>query len=384
MKKYRAAVIGAGFIGSVHVEMLRRLGNVSVVALCDAVDAEKKAAALQIENAYSDYKKMIDELKPDAIHICTPNFTHYEIAKYAIENGIHFICEKPFTTTVEQAVELVKLAKEKGVTGAVNFHNRLYPMANEMHQMIKNGEVGDVFSVHGGYVQDWLLYDTDYSWRLEKGQVGKTRAIADIGSHWMDLAEFVTGEKIKRVNAAFRTVYPVRKKPLGKVETFQTLTDAVYEEIPIDTEDEAVVMFELEKGAIGTAIVSMVFAGKKNTTTLSVAGSKKGLEWSSENLNDLWIGYRDKPNEIMTKDASLMHRETGRLASYPSGHIEGFPDAFKNVFRQFYDSIEKPGTYDFARLEDGLREMVLSDCIFESAMEKKWVDVEFADCTTGR
>lgn len=376
MKEYKAAVIGAGFIGAVHVEMLRRLGNVSVVALCDAVDADKKAASMHIANAYSDYKKMIDEQKPDAIHICTPNHTHYDIAKYAIEKGVNFICEKPFTTTVEQAKELVSLAREKKVVGAVNFHNRLYPMPNEMHQMIKKDEVGDLFSVHGGYIQDWLMYDTDYSWRLEKGQVGKTRAIADIGSHWMDLVEFVTGEKIGRVNAAFRTVYPVRKKPMGKVETFQTLTDVSYEEIPIDTEDEAVVMFELEKGAIGTAIVSMVFAGKKNTMTLSIAGSKKSLEWSSESLNDLWIGHRDKPNEIMTKDASLMHKETAGLASYPSGHIEGFPDAFKNVFRQFYDSFDKEGDYEFARLEDGLREMILSDCIFESAMSKTWVDVE--------
>lgn len=376
MKEYKAAVIGAGFIGAVHVEMLRRLGNVSVVALCDAIDVEKKAEALHIANAYSDYKKMIDEQKPDAIHICTPNHTHYDIAKYAIEKGIGFICEKPFTTTVEQAKELVSLAKEKGVVGAVNFHNRLYPMPNEMHQMIAKGEVGDLFSVHGGYVQDWLMYDTDYSWRLEKGQVGKTRAIADIGSHWMDLAEFVTGEKIKRVNAVFRTVYPVRKKPIGKVETFQTLKDASYEEIPIDTEDEAVVMFELEKGAIGSAIVSMVFAGKKNTTTLSVAGSRQSLEWSSESLNDLWIGHRDKPNEIMTKDASLMHKETAKLASYPSGHIEGFPDAFKNVFRQFYDSLDGEGDYEFARLEDGLREMILSECIFESAMSGEWVNVE--------
>lgn len=376
MKEYKAAVIGAGFIGAVHVEMLRRLGNVSVVALCDAIDVEKKAASMHIANAYSDYKKMIDEQKPDAIHICTPNHTHYDIAKYAIEKGINFICEKPFTTTVEQAKELVSLAKEKKVVGAVNFHNRLYPMPNEMHQMIAKGEVGDLFSVHGGYIQDWLMYDTDYSWRLEKGQVGKTRAIADIGSHWMDLAEFVTGEKIKRVNAAFRTVYPVRKKPMGKVETFQTVTDVSYEEIPIDTEDEAVVMFELENGAIGTAIVSMVFAGKKNTTTLSVAGSKQSLEWSSESLNDLWIGHRDKPNEIMTKDASLMHKETARLASYPSGHIEGFPDAFKNVFRQFYDSFDTEGNYEFARLEDGLREMILSECIFESAMSRTWVEVE--------
>lgn len=376
MKEYKAAVIGAGFIGAVHVEMLRRLGNVRVVALCDAVDVEKKAADLHIKNAYSDFKKMMDEQKPDAVHICTPNHTHYDIAKYAIEKGIHFICEKPFTTTVGQARELIELAEKKRIIGAVNFHNRLYPIPNEMHQMIRKGEIGNLFSVHGGYIQDWLMYDTDYSWRLERGQVGKTRAVADIGSHWMDLAEFVTGEKIKKVNAAFKTVHPVRKKPAGKVETFQTLMNSIYEEIPIDTEDEAVVMFEMENGAIGTAVISMVFAGKKNTTTLSVAGSKKSLEWNSENLNDLWIGYRDKPNEILTKDASLMHAEAAGLASYPSGHVEGFPDAFKNVFRQFYDSIEKNGQYDFARLEDGLREMVLSDCIYESAMSKTWVEVK--------
>lgn len=376
MKKYKAAVIGAGFIGAVHVEMLRRLGNVEVAALCDAIDAEKKAADMHIERAYSDYKKMIDEVKPDAIHICTPNHTHYDIAKYAIERGVNFICEKPFTTTVEQAKELVSLAEEKKVVGAVNFHNRLYPIPNEMHQMIKAGEVGDLFSVHGEYIQDWLMKDTDYSWRLEKGQVGKTRAIADIGSHWMDLVEFVTGEKIKRVNADFRTVFPVRKKPKKKVETFQTLTDTEYEEIPIDTEDEAVIMFELEGGAVGTAIVSMVFAGKKNTTTLSIAGSKKSLYWTSENLNDLWIGHRDQPNELLTKDASLLHPEAAALSSYPSGHIEGFPDAFKNVFRQFYDSFDREEDYDYAKLRDGLREMVLCECVFESACRKAWVEVD--------
>ncbi|MFT3983533.1 MAG: Gfo/Idh/MocA family oxidoreductase [Lachnospiraceae bacterium] len=375
MKEYKAAVIGAGFIGAVHAEMLRRLGNVHIAALCDAADAEKKAEAMHIKNAYSDYKRMIEEQKPDVIHICTPNGSHYEIAKYAIENGVNFICEKPFTTTVEQARELVKLAAEKDVVGAVNFHNRLYPIPNEMHQMVKNGELGNLFSVHGEYVQDWLLYDTDYSWRLEKGQVGKTRAVADIGSHWMDLAEFVTGEKIMRVNADFRTVYPIRKKPVGKVETFQVLTNADYEEIPIDTEDEAVVMFETESGAIGTAMISMVFAGKKNTTSLSVAGSEKSLVWTSENLNDLWIGYRDGPNELLTKDASLLHPEAAALASYPSGHIEGFPDAFKNFFKQFYASLDRTGNYDYACLKDGLREMILCDSIFESAMNRTWVEV---------
>lgn len=375
MKTYRAAVIGAGFIGAAHVEALRRLGDVEVVALCDTFGAAEKAARLHIEKAYSDYEQMMDECKPDAIHICTPNHTHYAIAKSAIERGIHFVCEKPFTTTVEQARELVELAARKGVTGAVNFHNRLYPIPNEMRQIVAQGELGSLFSAHGEYIQDWLLYDTDYSWRLDSSQTGKTRAMADIGSHWMDLMEFVTGEKIRRVSAAFRTVYPVRKKPRGKVETFQTAADTDYEPIPIDTEDEAVLLFELSGGAIGTAIISMVYAGRKNTMSLHLAGSKEALSWTSEDLNNLWIGHRDRPNEQLTKDAALMHPAAARLAGYPSGHIEGFPDAFKNVFRQFYDSLDRPGDYSFARLTDGLRQMELCECVYQSATTHQWVDM---------
>ena len=319
---------------------------------------------------------MMEELELDAVHICTPNHTHYEIARCAIEKGISFICEKPFTTTLEQARELVELAAKKGVKGAVNFHNRLYPIPNEMHQMIAQGELGDIFAVNGGYIQDWLLYETDYSWRLDKSQVGKTRAIADIGSHWMDLAEFVTGSKIRRVNALFKTVYPVRKKPLAQVETFSSAgADAAYEDIPIDTEDEAVLMLEFENGAIGSGIISMVFAGKKNTTMLSVAGSKKSLQWNSESLNELQIGYRERPNELLTKDASLMHPHAAGLVSYPSGHVEGFPDAFKQVFRQFYTSLDQEGNYDYATLEDGLHEMILCDAVYESAVSGQWVEV---------
>ena len=375
MKTYTAAVIGAGFIGAAHVEALRRLGNVKVVALCDTFGAREKADRMNIELAYSDYEKMMDEVRPDAIHICTPNSTHYAIAKSAIGRGIHFVCEKPFTTTVEQAKELVKLAEEKGVTGAVNFHNRLYPITNEMRQIVAAGELGELFSAHGEYIQDWLLYETDYSWRLDSSQTGKTRAMADIGSHWIDLMEFVTGEKIRRVSATFRTVYPVRKKPLAKVETFQTAKDTEYEPIPIDTEDEAALIFELTNGAIGNAIISMVYAGRKNTMTLHLAGSREALSWSSEDLNNLWIGHRERPNEQLTKDAALMHPASARLAGYPSGHIEGFPDAFKNVFREFYDSLDHPGDYSFARLTDGLRQMQLLDCLYQSATTHQWVEI---------
>jgi len=375
MKELKVAVIGAGFIGAVHVETIRRLGNVKVIALCDAFGAKEKAGQFHIEKAYTDYKQMMDELVLDAVHICTPNHTHYDIVKYAIEKGIHVICEKPFTTTVEQAQELVALAKEKKVVGAVNFHNRFYAIPNEMRQILKNKEAGEIFSVTGGYVQDWLLFETDYSWRLEKGQVGETRAIADIGSHWMDLVEFVTGERITRVCAKFKTVHPFRKKPLQKVETFQTSYDMEYEDITIDTEDEAVMMFELENGAIGSGIVSMVYSGKKNTTLLNIACSKKALEWSTENPNDLWIGYRDQANQCLTKDTDLLHPQAAALCSYPSGHVEGFADAFKQVFKQFYESFDGGKKGEFARLEDGLRKMLLCDAVHKSARSSSWVEV---------
>lgn len=377
----KAAVIGAGFIGAAHVEAIRRLGNVELVALCDAMGVEAKAAQMNIGKAYSDYKQMMDELELDVIHICTPNHTHYEIAKCAIEHGINFICEKPFTTTVEQAEELVALAREKGVNGMVNFHNRVYPMTNEIREMVRAGELGSLFSIHGEYVQDWLMYQTDYSWRLEGSQVGATRAVADIGSHWMDLAEFISGMKISRVCAKFSTVYPVRKKPAGKVETFASAgADAAYVDIPINTEDIAAVLFEFENGAIGSLMVSQVFSGKKNTTVLNVSGSKKSAVWTSEALNDLYIGHRDQANEILTKDAGLMHRHAAANASYPSGHIEGFPDAFKNGFRQFYTSLTQEGDYDYATLEDGLRETVLCDAVFQSAQQGAWVDVPKGGC----
>lgn len=372
----KAAVIGAGFIGATHVEAIRRLGNVELVALCDAMGAEVKAAQMNIGKAYSDYNQMMDELELDVVHICTPNHTHYAIAKCAIEHDIHFICEKPFTTTVEQAEELVALAQNRGVKGMVNFHNRLYPMTNEIREMVRADELGDIFSIHGEYVQDWLLYQTDYSWRLEGSQVGSTRAIADIGSHWLDLAEFISGRKVSRVCARFSTVYPVRKKPTGKVETFASAAaDAAYVDVPIDTEDIATVLLEFENGTIGTLMVSQVFAGKKNTTVMNIAGSKKSAVWTSEALNDLYIGHRDQANELLTKDASLMHPHTADTISYPGGHIEGFPDAFKNGFRQFYTSLVKDGAYDYATVQDGLREMILCDAVFQSAKLGTWVDV---------
>lgn len=372
---FKAAVIGAGFIGKAHIEAIRRLGNVDIVALCDGVDVERKAQECNINNFYSDYRLLFSQNKPDVIHICTPNNTHYEIAKACIENGVNFICEKPFTMTVGQAEELVRFSRDKHVKGMINFHNRMYPMINEIRQMVKQGEIGKVFSVHGEYVQDWLMYDTDYSWRLDSSQVGKTRAIADIGSHLFDIVEFITGDRIVSLVANFRVVHDKRKKPLKKNQTFEKGICKDFEEVNVDTEDIASILFKMKSGTIGSFFVSQVFSGKKNTTVINISGSKESAVWTSEDLNNLYIGLRDEANRVLTKDSSLMHARSASLVSYPSGHIEGFPDAFKQGFKQFYDSLAVDGEYDYATLEDGLREMRLNDAVYCSNQRQAWVEV---------
>lgn len=378
MKPIKAGVIGVGFIGAAHIEALRRLGNIEIIALTDELDAAAKAKTLNIPQSYSDYREMIDTAGLDVIHICTPNHTHYKIAKYAMDHNLHVICEKPFTTTIEEARELVTLAKTKGLINAVNFHNRFYPMTHHLRQMVMAGELGEIFSVHGGYLQDWLLFDTDFNWRLLADQGGKTRAIADIGSHWLDLVEFITGLKISAVYAEFKIVHPIRKCSLHPLETFAASPQSAttYQKVSMNTEDFASLMLKFDNGALGNALISQVFAGKKNKITLFIGGTRQSAEWDSEDLNSLLIGHRTQPNQLLTKDPALLAPASSALVSYPAGHVEGFPDTFKQAFKQIYQTLSDPGlTTDFATFEDGLREMMICESIYESAHTGAWIKI---------
>ncbi|PKM52661.1 MAG: dehydrogenase [Firmicutes bacterium HGW-Firmicutes-7] len=375
MKQIKAAIIGIGFVGAVHIEALRRLGYVEIIALVDEYDAEKKAEKYNIPSAFSSYKEMINISKPDIIHICTPNHTHFEIAAYALNRNIHVLCEKPMTTTLEEAKALVSLAKEKKLIHAVNYHNRFYPMAHHMKETIKDGTIGKIFSIHGGYLQDWLLYPTDFNWRLVSSQSGKTRVVSDIGAHWMDLAEYVSGLKIVEVFAEFTTFHKSRKKPVENVTTFSKSEDTTeYEEVPIDTEDFASILLRFENGAVGSATISQAFAGKKNKLSLLIAGSTMSLELDSDDLSNVIIGHRDQPNQVLTKDLALIHTNSKKLVSYPSGHTEGFADAFKHCFNQVYQSIiDSEATIEYATFEDGYHEMLLAEKLFESAKKGCWI-----------
>ena len=379
MKKFRTGVAGVGFIGAAHIETLRRLGNVEVVAVSDAIDAQKKADVQLVPKGYKDFRNMIDGENLDAIHVCTPNNTHYEIAKYALENGLHVLCEKPLTCTVAEAEELYRLSQSKNTVTAINFMCRFYPMTYQMREMVKSGDVGKVYTVSGNYLQDWLFLNSDYSWRLEPEVSGESRAFADIGSHWLDSVEFITGLKAIEVLADFATFHKTRKKPTRPIDTYSgmALQPEDYEEVLISTEDYAAVLFRFDNGACGCCNISQVFAGRKNQMTVAVAGSKCSMLWDSEDSNDLWIGHRGGPNHLLTKDPSILSTKAASITGYPGGHVEGLPDAFKQLFKNFYQSIANGGAgEDLPTFKDGLREMYLCSKIIESARERRWITLD--------
>ena len=379
MKKIRTGIVGIGFIGAIHVEQLRRLGNVDVVAITDMDNPQEKAEKLFIPKGYSDYKEMIEKENLDCIHICTPNVTHFDIAMYAMSKGINVVCEKPMTTSIENAQKMANYAKEKGLVCAMNFNCRFYPMAYQMYQMVKSGEMGNIYTIHGGYLQDWLFLDTDYSWRLEPEISGATRAFGDIGTHWLDLVEFVTGLKVTEVLADFEIFHKTRKKPLKPIDTFSgmALRPEDYQDVKIETEDYATVLFHMNNGAHACCNISQLFAGKKNQMIVAVAGSKCSARWDSEDSNALWIGRRERDNGQLVKDPSILAPDTRKVISYPGGHVEGFPDTFKQNFKRIYAAIAgDQSQHEFATFEAGLRETVICDKIVQSAKERKWVSID--------
>jgi len=379
MKKIKTGVIGLGFIGVAHVEALRRLNFVEVEAIADDASViQSKAQLLGVERYYSDYKKILADPEIDCIHICTPNNLHYTMAKEALNSGMHVVCEKPLTTSSAEAEELVELAAVKGLINATNFNVRFYPLMHQLKSAIQGGEFGNIFSVHGSYLQDWLFYATDYNWRLEPELSGDSRAVADIGSHWMDLTEFVTGLQITEVMADFATFHPIRKKPVKPVETYtgKLLTPEDYQEVPISTEDYASILIRFNNGGHGALTVSQVFAGKKNQINLEIAGSIKSASWNSERPNELWLGSRDSANYLLMKDPSLLGVESRKIVSFPGGHNEGFPDTFKQLFNKVYNKIAgNINEIEYPTFEAGLREIRLCEKIIESNQCKSWIKI---------
>jgi predicted dehydrogenase len=377
-----AGIAGTGFIGPAHLEGLRRI-NVHVAGLAEATPelAARKAAELGIEKAYPTFDAMLADPAVDVVHLAVPNVLHFPYARAALLAGKHVICEKPLAMTPAESGELVRIARETGRVNAVNFNLRFYPLSHQVRAMFQSGELGSVFIIQGSYQQDWLLYETDWNWRLEPGQGGALRAVGDIGSHWLDLMTFLTGLRVEKVFADFKTVHPTRKKPKKPVETYcgKQLAPEDYIDQPILTEDYAAIILHYENGVRGVLTASQVSAGRKNRLYYEINASKASVAWDSERPNELWVGQRSAPNQLLLKDPALLAPEACAIASYPGGHAEGFPDTFKQLQKKVYDYIlagDISARPDFPTFEDGHYEMQLCEAIAASAREGRWANVE--------
>ncbi len=382
--KLGVGIWGTGFSARSHLEALARVPGVTVVCIASRNEARARELAEEfgIPKAYGTYEELVRDPEVDVIHNCTSNELHASLNRLALEHGKHLLSEKPLATDGKDAVELVKLARERNVVTGVCFNYRHYPMVVEARERIAAGQTGAVHLVTGGYFQDWLLEPTDYNWRLETDVNGPSRAMADIGSHWCDTVQHVTGLRITEVLADLKTVHPVRQKPAKASGTFSSSGEVEREPVNITTEDCGNVLIRFENGAHGVFTVSQVSAGRKNRLFFEVSGAKESLAWDQEQPNRLWIGRRGASNGELLKDPGLLSQAAAREAHYPGGHQEGWPDGLKNLFLRFYERVranrsgKEPATRpDFATFEDGCRLVLLVEAILSSHRSGRWVSV---------
>jgi predicted dehydrogenase len=380
MKPIRTAIFGTGFMGRVHLEAVRRVESVEVAAIAGRNEeaTRKLGAGFSVPVLTTDYREVLRDPAIDAVHIGTPNAQHFSMAKDALLAGKHVLCEKPLTTTVAEAEELVSIATRQGVRNCTCHNLRYYPMVQQMRRMREAGELGEILVVQGTYSQDWLLYDTDWNWRVETKAGGPSRCMADIGSHFFDMAEHVTGLRVTSLCADLQTFHPTRKQPKHSVETFanKLLGPEDYVETPIDTEDFGAVIFRMGARTRGCMTASQVSAGRKNGLSIEIYGTRSSVAWNQERPDELWAGHRDVGNQVFVKDPSLLKPTARSYADLPGGHSEGYDDTFKQVFRRFYASIATPGEApEYPQFVDGLRQLTILDAALQSNRKRAWVDV---------
>ena len=381
MERIKAGIIGMGYIGASHIEAIRRIGAIELVAVAD-VDhalAKRKADEHFVSKCYGTIEELLDDPEIQVVHDCTPNDRHAGINEKILRAGKHLFSEKPLARTSLEAQGTIDVLKANpGLVAAVNFNYRMNPLVQEMKNRIRNGEIGRPTLVHGSYLQDWLLYDTDYNWRIEPETSGPSRCIADIGSHWMDTVQTLLGARIVEVCADLVTVIPVRKKAKSQVETFSLNQSAVYEDKTIVTEDYGAVLFRMDNGVHGVFHVSEVSAGHGCFFNFEVDGSKASMAWNQETGDHMWMGFRDQDNLQVIRNPNKMTAEAKAYTSLAKGHPEGWNDAFRGNIWSFYKYIldgKRLGKdpCDFATLEDGLGIILLTEAILESNRTRQWV-----------
>jgi predicted dehydrogenase len=380
VKPIRTAIFGTGFMGRVHLEAVRRLESVEVVAIAgrNVEAARRLGTGFSVPTITTDYREVLRDPAIDVVHICTPNAQHFPMVKDALQARKHVLCEKPLATTVDDGEELVSLAVRQGVRNCVCHNLRFYPMVQQMRAMREAGDLGEILVVQGTYFQDWLLYDTDWNWRVDAKTGGPSRCMADIGSHWFDLAEHVTGLPVTSLCADLQTFHRTRKQPKHSVETFanKLLGPEDYIETVVETEDFGAVIFHMGARARGSVTASQVSAGRKNRFNIEIYGTRSSVAWSQERPDELWVGHRNAGNEIFIKDPSLLKPGARSYADLPGGHSEGYDDTFKQIFRRFYASIATPdATPEYPQFVDGLRQLTILDAVLQSHGTRSWIDV---------
>jgi predicted dehydrogenase len=377
-----AAVIGTGFIGTVHVEQLRRIGvQVRGVLGSTPERGATRAEALGVPRAYGSLEELLGDDTVDVVHVTSPNHLHVPQARAILDAGRHVVCEKPLALSASDSADLVRRAAASGLVNAVNFNIRFYPLNLHARELVASGALGEVRVVTGHYFQDWLLHDTDWNWRLEPDKGGALRAVGDIGSHWLDLMTFVTGQPIASVVADLATFVPVRKEPRAPVETFSTERSADAIARPMGTEDVASILLRFANGARGAVSVSQVSPGRKNSLIWEIDGSEAAASWNSETPDHLWIGRRDAPSELFQRNPAQMGTAARAAAALPAGHVEGFGDTFGALFRAIYADVANGRPSErplYATFRDGHAEMLVGDAIAESARTDSWVGVDRA------
>ena len=375
--------MGAGFAGGAHVEALRRVPGVEVAAVASSTEARARAAAdrLGVAQAAGDYRALLADPSIDAIHNCTPNDLHHEVTAAALGAGKHVLAEKPLAMDSRETADLVDRAARAGTVCGVCFNYRHYPLVAEARAMLADGRVGRPHLIRGAYLQDWLLDETDWNWRLQSERSGASRALGDIGSHWIDLIQHITGRRVARVHARLGRLHDERLRPSGDMQTFDRSGDAHTEPVAVDTEDFANVLFEMDDGCAGVFTVSQVSPGRRNRVMFEIDTRVASLAWDQERPNELWIGRRDRANEQLLRDPALLSEEAAALAHYPGGHQEGWPDGLKNLVLDFYTSVgahERGGAHrtSVASFADAHRITCTIEALLESHRTDAWIAVD--------
>lgn len=382
MKKFRVGILGMGYIGESHIEAVRRIGQCQLYAVADtnAGLAREKAEQYGVDRCCSSVDELLNDPKVDVIHNCTPNFLHAQLNCRILRAGKHLFSEKPLSRNYAEAMQVLQAKKENPeVVAAVNFNYRMNPLVQDMRGRIARGEIGDVRIISGCYLQDWLMYDTDYSWRLEPEIAGNSCCMADIGSHWMDAVQCVTGHRITKVMADLVTVLPVRKKPLEQTQTFTSQKAGRYELKHIENEEYGAVLFKTDRGATGVFHASEMSPGHGCYFEIEINGSKASLRWNQEENDRLWVGHRDEDNRLVIRDPNHISPQAKEYTSLAKGHPEGWNDAFKGNIYSFYRYLSQEGEKkapDFATLEEAARIVQLTEAIVRSSREKRWITIE--------